>query len=195
MAARTVFKGTVIDQDTGEVLDEQKITVLDRNESEFVFLYSKHFNDLMRLNGVELKVFLFCAVNSTVNRNKIGLIKDVKDELAREADISFNSITNAISSLMKKGFLERLGSCNYKVNSKYAWRGYAKKRDYKPDDNGKTNSNTEGGSGQVPSQDVGGGSPVGGVVPGQEERKLGDLPEPEEQRGVLRNNELFDTHG
>jgi hypothetical protein len=124
---KEVFKKveTIIDCETGEIKGEQviSISVPVKDQEEFFFIFAKHLGTLLKLNGNEIKVLLWCSMNCTLNHNLIVITSTQKREIAEYAGLKPQSIANAINLLKKKNIFISQGRCTYKVNSELCWKG------------------------------------------------------------------------
>jgi hypothetical protein len=121
---------TVIDADTGQVLDQKVITreILVKDAEEWFNTYAKLIRSLFNLDGNEVKVLFWCALAATVNTNEIVLPRLIKQRMGAETGLSIGSIENALGRLVNKGFLHRLGRGVYHLDPDSTWRGDLKAR-------------------------------------------------------------------
>lgn len=121
-----------IDSETGQVLDENVIIkerkILVHSEKEFVMAFLSINGVIDNLSGSE-KIVLFYLIFSCDKENKIALVKHVKDELAQRAGIKSGTFSNAITTLVEKNILIRLGSAFYRLHPRYVWRSVSGDRE------------------------------------------------------------------
>ena len=121
----------VVDPDTGELLDsnievkEEKILV--ENEKEFLQLYYSIFGILGKLSLAERSVLLYLS-KMCDKENKITIVKYVKEEIAEETGLSYQTINNCVSSLAKKAVIVKLGQAVYRLNPRYIWKSTSNER-------------------------------------------------------------------
>lgn len=135
MAETTVYRSDILDKETGEIVPGLSVKVSHLRKEEdvkFVMMFIKPrdeaTNRLLRLRGGETSVFLWCCANCVFDENTITLTKLKKERMAADCQIKYSSISNAVASLVRKGFLARKGTSEYEINQEYSWRGYAKNR-------------------------------------------------------------------
>jgi len=125
-------KSNFIDSETGEILDTdvqiKEHKIITASKDQFVFFYASFIGMLKGLNGVEIKLLMYCSLNCSFNTNLIALTGPVKETISKEFDIAHGSIKNAIMRLVKKGILTRAGYATYIVSPEYFWKGEASNR-------------------------------------------------------------------
>lgn len=116
---------TVVDQDTGEVISEDEIgtDVLVKTQEDFFFTFSKHMGAILGLDGNEIKVLLWSAMNCQLGTNEIVLNKAIKVRMGRATGLKVSSIDNALSKLVKKQMMYRIATGLYCINPEATWRG------------------------------------------------------------------------
>jgi hypothetical protein len=129
---RTIKTGTDrnIDISTGEIVSENDLTkdILVRTQEEWYASFSNLIQALHKLTGNEVKVLLWCAMNSRLNTNEVVLAKYIKERMGTELKLVVGSIENAIAGLVKKKLLQRLGRGVYHIDPDTTWRGDLKSR-------------------------------------------------------------------
>lgn len=120
----------VVSED-GELLDRQEIGVdiLIKGQTDFYFTFAKHFGTILQLDGNEIKVVLWCAMNANLNTNEIVLNRTIKARMAATAGISIRSIDNALTRLCKRNLIHRIGTGVYHINPEATWRGKISAKD------------------------------------------------------------------
>ena len=122
---KTVFQSVsrVVDTSTGEVISEQYRKIKKSvHKRKFIFL-SIVENKIYQLSGSELKVLIFLTENKMLDIDEIVVVKSLKEKASEVIGISVGRIDNIVSSLVKKGALERKDYSTYKLNPDYSWRG------------------------------------------------------------------------
>jgi hypothetical protein len=121
---------TFIDVTTGEVAGQKVITrdVLVKDSEEWFSGFRKLVRALLDLDGNEVKVLLWCAINATVGTNEIVLARLIKERMAVEIGLSMGGIDNALGRLVRKHHLHRLGRGMYHIDPATTWRGDLKSR-------------------------------------------------------------------
>jgi hypothetical protein len=121
---------TVIHGGTSEVLAQKVITrdVLVKDGEEWLSAYARLVRGMFNLDGNEVKVLLWAALAATVNTNEIVLTRTIKERMSVEIGLSVGSIENALSRLVSKKFLHRIGRAVYHLDPESTWRGDLKSR-------------------------------------------------------------------
>lgn len=125
-------KNNYIDFETGEVVEtdiDLKIHKVVVNSKETLAFVSSVILGLFDdLDGTELKLITYCAVNAEYNSNTVNLTKPMCQLISDKLQVGYQTIKNTISKLKKKNVLIPLGSGTYRVNPKYAWKGTTDER-------------------------------------------------------------------
>jgi Firmicute plasmid replication protein (RepL) len=124
---RNIIVTNYMDATTGEVLEthtniQKHITVI-RSKEMYVSIFAETVSKLEHLQGAELKLFMWCAVNAQVNSNIIHLTKYTILEAATAFKVNEQTVRNCISKLVKTKMLVRLNQATYQVNPTYSWKG------------------------------------------------------------------------
>lgn len=119
-----------IDVDTGLIVAENLLTkdILVKDNEEWFFAYTKLVRVLLGLDGNEVKVLLWCALHTNLGTNEVALPRYIKERMSTEINLTLGSIDNALSRLVKKGHLHRLGRGVYHIDPDTTWRGDIKAR-------------------------------------------------------------------
>jgi hypothetical protein len=114
----------------GEVLAQKVITreVLVKDSETWLIIYAKLVQAMLDLNGNEVKVLLWCALEAKVNTNEVVLARHIKLRMSAEIGLGIGSIDNALGQLVTKEFLKRTGRGVYHVDPDSTWRGDLKSR-------------------------------------------------------------------
>ena len=112
------------------MLAENPITrdILVKDSEAWFTAFGKLVRALLNLDGNEVKVLLWCAINSTLGTNEVVLARYIKERMSVEINLSMGSIDNALSRLVKKQHLHRLGRGVYHLDPDTTWRGDLKAR-------------------------------------------------------------------
>jgi hypothetical protein len=125
-------KDNFIDPETHELLDtvsdvrKEKIVVDSREQ--FALYYSSIIGALKDLNGLDVKLLMYCTMNSSYNTNMISLTNPFLKDAARTYGSTVGSIRNSITRLCNKNILIKEGSGAYRINPRYFWRGTTAER-------------------------------------------------------------------
>ena len=129
---KTISAGVerAVDPLTGEVLSEKALTrdILVKDSEEWFICYRNLMKAVLNLNSNEVRVLLWCAINTTVNTNEIVLARYIKDRMSAEIKIGIPSIDNALSSLVKKELMRRLARGVFHIDPANTWKGDLKTR-------------------------------------------------------------------
>ena len=125
-----IGRETVIDGNTGEILNDKALTrdVLVKDNEEWFVAYGKLIRALLNLDGNEVKVLIWCALNATLGTNEVVLARLIKQRMSAEVKLGMGSIDNALTRLVKKHHLHRLGRGVYHLDPDTTWRGDLKSR-------------------------------------------------------------------
>ena len=133
---------SVIDANTGEVLEERKSSKMKYLEREpnYIKLYTDDIGRLFELPGSCSDVLAAIASHMAYKTNIIVLYGPIKKILMQELDMNLNTFNKAIDELYKKGMLIRLARACYMVDPELygtgSWNDVKKVRlsiEYNPD--------------------------------------------------------------
>lgn len=120
------------DLETNELVSEEievkkhKLVVDSKESMAFISSYILGlFHDL---DGTELKLITYCAVNAEYNSNTVNLTRPMCGIIEEKLGIGYQTIKNTITKLKKKNILIPMGSGTYRVNPKYSWKGTSDER-------------------------------------------------------------------
>ena len=117
----------IVNQQTGEVKEvSQFIVPVGDKDSDFCKVYNRYISKISDLSRSERKVFDWCIANMDYE-NKV-LILNLR-KLALELRLAYGTVRNAISKLIKKGFLKKLENGLYLVNPAIACKTSVSKKD------------------------------------------------------------------
>ena len=117
----------VVNRETGEVYTvSQFIVPVGDKDSDFCKVYNRYISKISDLSRSERKVFDWCIANMDYE-NKV-LILNLR-KLALELRLAYGTVRNAISKLIKKGFLKKLENGLYLVNPAIACKTSVSKKD------------------------------------------------------------------
>lgn len=128
---------TVIDKETGEVLDSQiisnkqlNLTRKVKDYNEFIMVYLKDISSFLKIdNATQIKVLALIWRDISYNNpelnegNTMAILKDDKERWANEIGCNTRTIDNALSALVKKQILLSVCKGKYKLNPKYYFKG------------------------------------------------------------------------
>jgi len=139
-------KTTRFDTLTGEVTHSQTITEYEQripNEPPYIKLYTTDLSNLFKLPAGTTSV-LMCFVTLADYQGVVALNKYLKDSISERMNAKpskngkpSNSVVNkAITELLNKGIISRIGSSTYQLNPNYFARGkwrdiYEKRKSFK----------------------------------------------------------------
>lgn len=119
----TLITNTI--NEDGELLEtaEVGVDILVKGTANYYTTFMDHFGSVMKLDGLEVKIFFWCAGNCQLNTNEIALNKHLKQRIADEAQVSIRSVDNSLSKLCKKGFMHRIAMGHYMINPMVSFKG------------------------------------------------------------------------
>ena len=117
----------LVDSDTGEVLSTQEKTLQVSSKKvsprEFVKVYLNDYRHLLNLRGLELR-FINCLFSYIgYDTNAYLFFKDDKEKMAKDMDVTVQTIANLNNSLTKKGIVVQTARGKYMFNPKYVFKG------------------------------------------------------------------------
>ena len=124
---------TVIDSETGEILDEQiiKHTYLAGSKEQFYIGYVKLLSVFQDISGPAIKVYAYLLERYNAGI-MIGINKALKNEIKKRINASGDStVNNALTELVKIGLLYKQKDVYgaYFINPRYAFKGSTSDRD------------------------------------------------------------------
>lgn len=133
----TIEEKTIIDKETGEVLDTQVVSNKEinftrkvKNYNEFIMVYLEDISSFLKIeNATQIKVLALIWRDANYNNpelnegNTIAILKDDKERWATEINVNTRTIDNALSALVKKELLISVCKGKYKLNPKYYFKG------------------------------------------------------------------------
>lgn len=132
---------THIDNLTGEIMHSETVVSYEKKlstEPPYIKLYTTDLGSLCGLTSAGIKVLL--PLVSLANYDgEISLSRGLKDRIAKQLDVSLGLVNNAITDLVKKDVILRIGSEGsglYELNPNYFARGkwreiYEKRKSFK----------------------------------------------------------------
>lgn len=113
----------VINED-GEVKRTEMTTIRRVTKDTFMQVYLDDFASLMKIReGAEYKTVLWIGREMKKSTNQIILVKANKQSMANEIGVTYRTLDNAISALVKKGVLEIVDRSVYRLNPQYFFKG------------------------------------------------------------------------
>ena len=116
-----------IDSETGELIDTsvqiKTHTIIVPSKEQFAITYASLIGAIKHLDGVGVKILMYCSLNCTYNSNLISLTKPYIHQISLAFDLSEGSIKSSIRKLVREKILIPQGSGAYRVNPRYFWKG------------------------------------------------------------------------
>jgi hypothetical protein len=143
---RKVSVKEVVNELTGEVVRHEKRFIQTIKQEEFIKFYLEDMSGLMRIKGdVEWKVLIWLYKFSGWNNGEVVLDISKKVLIAEYAGVKLQSISDALTRLVKKFILIKGARLYYKLNPEYFFKGEDIEREkvlkihleYNIEDNGK----------------------------------------------------------
>jgi len=119
----------LIDSQTGEtqVIEQEFTRVV--NKDKFIQVFLEDMRPLMGIKGKsELRVLMILWQMAEYDSNKLILIKDTKETIAKKAGYTYGGVSNAIAKLVKQKVLLRHNTSVYYINPIYFFKGSNKSR-------------------------------------------------------------------
>lgn len=120
---------TVIDQDTGEILDVKinKTQYLANTKEEFYLMYSSMI--LILKGSSDVKIKLFAALLERYSKGQeFSMTRSLKDVIAVETDCKARSLDTAFTKLIQSGVIIKLDTRLYRVNPRHVFQGSSSSR-------------------------------------------------------------------
>jgi hypothetical protein len=114
---------TIIDGNTGEVLDEQLKThhYLANSKEDFLLIYSSILGIFNRMEQSEIRVFSFLL--QYADGTCFSISKPIRIEIANVTNLNERTVYNTIKTLETKELIFKLPSGAYQINPRYAFKG------------------------------------------------------------------------
>ena len=124
---------TVVDKDTGDIMEEhQRVReILVSSKEVFFMMYAGVEGMLDDITYSELKILVWIMLHQAQDDNYVHLLLPDKKKLSEDMKVCFNSVRKGIVDLVKKDILIRQGgerSATYVVNPRYMWKGQNSER-------------------------------------------------------------------
>ena len=122
---RKGIRDNYLDPATGEITfkSQEEWVHLVKDNKRFFTMHEAIINLLPLLDGSELKVFIWCGMQANLNDNKLPLVREYRQQMAKETGVGERTVDNAIGSLTKKGIFLRTGTSSYHINPHLLWKG------------------------------------------------------------------------
>lgn len=122
------IKTTIVDSETGEVLDIQttesvKIITGKVESDKFWFVYSSLITLLQGNKPTRTAISVFAVLLGKYGSSTIGITKSMKNEIAETVQTSLKSVERCISELLDCKMIIRSGRATYTINPTYAFIG------------------------------------------------------------------------
>lgn len=116
--------------ETGEqfVQTTEKSYSIKTTSDEFYMTFFSAIQNLVGASGTDMKVLSKLCSISEYNTGVVYLPAQRRSEVCGELGVKPQTLTNSISSLRKKEFIEGSGGV-FKINPKYHWKGETSVRD------------------------------------------------------------------
>lgn len=121
---------TNVDINSGQVIDIQHKVTKKLERDKFAMIYLKDISGIIGLNSKgEFRTLLALVARAAYNTNEIRVALDVKTDIAKETELSINSVDKAVVSLTTKKVLlrKKLNGKElrgvYILNPKYFFKG------------------------------------------------------------------------
>jgi hypothetical protein len=120
---------TIIDGETGEVLDVQTKVhkYLSGNKEEFFLCYSSMIGVFMNMSQAEIRIFAYCL--RFAKGVKFDISKKLRLSMAKEIGVNERTILNTLPSLLVKQVIFLHTDGLYQLNPRYAYQGSTGERD------------------------------------------------------------------
>ena len=122
-----------IDPESGELLatsmDVKEGKIIVESREQFSLVYATIIGALSELNGLDVKLLMYCTIHSSYNTNLIALSNPYLKYIAELYGSTPGSIRNSITRLCNKQILIKAGSGSYRINPRYFWRGTTPERE------------------------------------------------------------------
>lgn len=124
---------SVIDSETGEVIDQKTHSYLVGNNTEFYITYCKVIGLMEDMGLAEVKTLAWLVSNLQFNNNMISVSMGIKKKIATDMGIGISSINNGLVKLVKRGILYRQKDYGgrdaiYFIHPAYFWKGDVSER-------------------------------------------------------------------
>lgn len=120
---------TIIDGQTGEVLEHSINITKKVQERRFIQVYIDDLKGLLKVeNGIQSNVLALiwqaCTYSTEQEQwNKIAILKDTKEKWAQQLNCSIKTIDNTLTALVKKELIASVCRGVYVLNPKYFFKG------------------------------------------------------------------------
>ena len=120
---------TIIDKETGEVLDESVniISYLANTKEDFYLMYSSMVLILKSSKDVNMKLFA-SLLERYSHGVEFSMNKDLKKIISGECECSPRSLDNSFSFLVKEKIIVKIGGSLYKINPRHIFKGSTDQR-------------------------------------------------------------------
>lgn len=123
MSKKIVYESQVVDNLTGEVLKTVKEFKIKQNSERFCMV-NMEFSWLSKFdNGTQFKVFFLLFEYENVKNNYVFVNETLKREIAKEINLSVNSITLTLKQLVENDCLIRVERGVYQFNPDIIYQG------------------------------------------------------------------------
>ena len=118
-----------VDTTSGEVINESvtQLKYVAGSKEVFFLMYPAMLEVLIQSTDVNLRLYA-ALLKRYAQGVEFGISKSFKGVIAHECGCSISSISNAMTTLVKKDILVRLGRNYYKLNPRYVYHGSSARR-------------------------------------------------------------------
>ena len=119
---------TVVDKETGEVLDVniKQHTFIANSKETFFIGYSALIGAFMEMSQAEIRIFGYCL--RYAKSVHFDISKKIRIDIAKYTGLNERTILNTLPSLIEKKLIYRHCSGLYQLNPRYAFQGSTSER-------------------------------------------------------------------
>lgn len=120
----------IVDHSTGEVIRHESKFIKHVDSDEFIRVYLEDMASFMKISsGMEFKILFLLWSKTKWNNEPMIIDKIVKEDFSKELDIKVQSISDALTRLVKKDILIKNARMRYSLNPKFFFKGDEKARE------------------------------------------------------------------
>jgi len=129
LKTNTIKVETIVDSETGEILDEKinKTYYLANSKEEFYLMYSSMVIILKQSTDVKMKMFA-ALLERYGSGQEFAMNGSLKKLIAEETYCNPRSFDNAFTFLVKSNIVVKIGSQLYKINPRHVFKGSSQTR-------------------------------------------------------------------
>jgi hypothetical protein len=119
----------IINVETGEVIRHESMFIKEVKSDDFIRVYLNDLSGLMKLKGdIEFKILFWLWEKTGWNNEPIIIEKIKKQEIADKLEVKVQSISDALSRLVKKDVIIKQHRMWYLLNPNMFFKGEEKAR-------------------------------------------------------------------